>query len=129
MVYVLLKDKGGQVVKGIKLKDPSGKHWEVINTQRKGINRYSIDLISPDGSTMTLWNHEIKTWTFNGPLKEFANDPDANLPRPERKSFWRMKSKPGSINYKQKQRLIKLPKYYKFKDDWENNLKYLEKNC
>ena len=137
MVYVMLKNKGGQVVKDIKLKDPSGKGWEVTGTSRKGINRYSIGLKSKDGSTKTIMNHDImkkkdpkhSPWSFDGPLKKF-DDPDANKPRPERKSFWKMKSSPGSHNYRQKKRLMKLApeQYSRFKDDWENNLKYLEEN-
>ena len=41
-----------------------------------------------------------------------------------------MKSSSGSHNYKQKKRLMKLApeQYSRFKDDWENNLKYLEEN-
>jgi hypothetical protein len=59
MVYVLLKNKGGQVLKDIKLKDPKGKTWTVTGTSRKGINRYSIGLKSSDGSTRTVMNHDI----------------------------------------------------------------------
>lgn len=147
MVYVLLKNKGGQVVKDIKLKDPEGKTWIVTGTSRKGINRYSIGLKSSDGSSKTVMNHDIarkkdpnhKPWSVVGDFhtpaeisKMFGRklDPDANKPRHLRKSFWQMKSKPGTHNYRQKQRLMRLApdKYSNFKEDWESNLVWLHEN-
>jgi len=147
MVYVLLKNKGGQVLKDIKLKDPKGKTWTVTGTSRKGINRYSIGLKSSDGSTRTVMNHDIakkkdpkhEPWSVVGDFHSPAKiakmygrklDPDANKPRPERASFWKMKSKPGSHNYKQKKRLMKVApdQYGKFKEDWEANLEWLVEN-
>lgn len=145
MVYVPLKNDAGQVLKDIKLKDPAGKLWTVTTTSRKGINRYSIGLQSDNGDTKFVMNHDIRVkkdpkhepWSIEGGFhspetiaKLYGRklDPDANLPRPDRKSFWSMKSKPGSHNYRQKKRLIELEKYNKFKDDWDSNVKWLIDN-
>jgi len=138
MVYVPLKNGAGQVVKDIKLKSPDGKVYTVVSTSRKGINRYAISLKSSDGGTRTVMNHDIRTkkdpkhepWSvvggFHSPEKlakmfDRPLDPDANKPRPERKSFWKMKSKPGTHNYKQKERLMKREpeKYKTFREFWE----------
>lgn len=146
MVWVALKNGDGQVVKDIKLKSPDGKTYTVTGTSRKGINRYSIGLKSSDGSTRTVMNHDIskkkdpkhEPWSvvggFHSPekiAKLYGRkvDPDANKPRPERASFWKMKSKPGSHNYSQKKRLMsKEPeKYKKFKEFYEANLEYVKK--
>lgn len=125
MVWVPLANGDGQVVKGIKLKHPeTGKVHTVVSTSRKGINRYEITF--DDGSK--VMNHEIRKkkgsdgWSvvggFHSP-EEIAKlygrklDPDANLPRPMRASFWKMKSKPGTHNYRQKKKLMQDPVYIK----------------
>lgn len=125
MVWVPLANGSGQVVKGIKLKNPeTGKTKTVTSTSRKGINRYEITF--DDGSK--VMNHEIRKkkdspgWEvvggFHSP-EEIARiygrklDPDANEPRPMRASFWKMKSKPGTHNYKQKKKLMNDPVYIK----------------
>lgn len=125
MVWIPLANGDGQVVKGIKLKDPkTGKTHTVVSTSRKGINRYEITF--DDGSK--VMNHEIRKkkgsdgWSVVGSFhspEEIAKlygkkvDPDANLPRPMRASFWKMKSKPGTHNYKQKKKLMNDPVYIK----------------
>lgn len=139
MVWIPLKNSDGQVLKGIKLKAPKGsvvydneeiilsesKEYTVIGSKRMGINRYKIFL---DDGTYTMNHHMRKTknrqgWELIGRwhtpeeisiLFGSKLDPDANKPRPERESFWKMKSKPGSHNYRQKKRLMKLPEYQKF---------------
>lgn len=134
MVWVPLANGDGQVVKGIKLKDPkSGKTKTVSKTSRKGINRYEITF--DDGST--VMNHEIRKkkgsdgWSvvggFHSPEKIAQLygrkvDPDANLPRPMRASFWKMKSKPGTHNYRQKKKLMADPKFKKFKEYFATTL-------
>lgn len=126
MVWIPLANGEGQVVKGIKLKNPeTGKTKTVASTSRKGINRYEITF--EDGSK--VMNHEIRKkkdsagWQvvggFHSPeqlAKIYGRnkvDPDANLPRPMRASFWKMKSKPGTHNYKQKKKLMNDPVYIK----------------
>jgi hypothetical protein len=126
MVWIPLANGDGQVVKGIKLKNPeSGKTKTVTATSRKGINRYEITF--DDGSK--VFNHEVRKtksrpgWEvvggFHSPeeLAKIYNrkkvDPDSNLPRPMRASFWKMKSKPGTHNYKQKKKLMQDPTYIK----------------
>ena len=126
MVWIPLANGDGQVVKGIKLKNPeSGKTKTVAATSRKGINRYEITF--DDGSK--VFNHEVRKtksrpgWEvvggFHSPeeLAKIYNrkkvDPDSNLPRPMRASFWKMKSKPGTHNYKQKKKLMQDPTYIK----------------
>ena len=132
MVYILMKNKqgekvGGQVVKGIKLASPDGTHYTVTSTHRRGINKYEIKMESESGSSRSAMNYEIghnSDWTIRGSFhtpEELAKifgkskvDPDANKPRHERESFWTMRSKPGTHNYKQKMRLIKdQPEKYK----------------
>jgi len=134
MVWVPLSNGSGQVVKGIKLKNPAtGSTKTVASTSRKGINRYEITFT--DGSK--VMNHEIRKkkgfdgWAvvggFHSP-EEIAKmfnrklDPDANLPRPERASFWKMKSRPGTHNYRQKKKLMQNPKYKKFKEYFATTL-------
>jgi hypothetical protein len=126
MVWIPLANGSGQVVKGIKLKNPeSGKTKTVVATSRKGINRYEITF--DDGSK--VFNHEVRKtnkrpgWQLVGDFhtpEELAKiynrkkvDPDSNLPRPERASFWKMKSKPGTHNYRQKKKLMQDPIYIK----------------
>ena len=126
MVWIPLANGSGQVVKGIKLKNPdSGKTKTVVATSRKGINRYEITF--DDGSK--VFNHEVRKtskrsgWELVGDFhtpEELAKiynrkkvDPDSNLPRPDRASFWKMKSKPGTHNYKQKKKLMQDPVYIK----------------
>jgi hypothetical protein len=115
MVWVALSNGSGQVVKGIRLSDGINE-YEVASSKRLGINRYEMTMT--DGSTWT--NHQIKKWSLVGRFhtpEEMAAmfnrklDPDANLPRPQRESFWKMKSKPGTHNYKQKKRLMQDPYY------------------
>lgn len=125
MVWIPLANGEGQVVKGIKLKHPeTGKTHTVASTSRKGINRYEITF--EDGSK--VMNHEVRKkktspgWSVVGRFhtpEEIAKmygrklDPDANQPRPMRDSFWKMKSKPGTHNYKQKKKLMNDPVYVK----------------
>lgn len=143
MVWVPLSNASGQVVKGIKLKAPKGakvgnevlstpKTFTVGKTSRKGINRYEITLHDEHGNEHKVFNHNIRVkkdntkepaWSLVGRFhtpEELAKiynrskvDPDANLPRPMRASFWKMKSKPGTHNYKQKVKLMKDPQYIK----------------
>lgn len=124
MVYILMKNPagdniGGQVVKGIRLLSPEGHNVTVVSTHRVGINKYEIKMHSDDGIHLNAMNHEIGaksgwkiTSNFYTP-EELAVifgkkkiDPDANKPRYERESFWTMRSKSGTFNYKQKMRLI-----------------------
>jgi hypothetical protein len=145
MVYVPLKNGGGQVVKDIKLKSPEGKVFTVTGTSRKGINRYAITMKDDDGNTRMVMNHQIRVkkdpnhepWSvvggFHSPekLAKMFNrplDPDANKPRPERASFWKMNSRPGSHNYKQKERLMKQDpeKYKTFKEFREDQSDLVE---
>lgn len=125
MVYILMKNSagdniGGQVVKGIQLISPSGIKVTVVSTHRLGINKYEIKMHSEGGDSLSAMNYEIgpkSGWKINGdfhtPEKlavifgKKTIDPDANKPRYERESFWTMKSKEGTFNYKQKMRLIK----------------------
>lgn len=136
MVWIPLSNGSGQVVKGISLKDPeTGKTHKVASTSRKGINRYEITF--EDGKK--VMNHEIRKkansdgWSVVGRFhtpEEIADmygrktvDPDANLPRPMRASFWKMKSKPGTHNYRQKVKLMKDPVYIeKFKQYFDTTL-------
>ena len=140
MVWIPLKNGDGQVLKNIKLKAPEGgivyiddiemvlnkpKEYTVIGSKRIGINRYKLFL--SDGA-YTMNHHVRKTvnrsgWEIIGKwhspehiAKLFGSrfDPDANKPRPQRESFWKMKSKNGSHNYRQKKRLMELPEYKKF---------------
>jgi hypothetical protein len=134
MVWIPLSNGSGQVVKGIKLKNPeTGSTKTVASTSRKGINRYEITFT--DGSK--TMNHQIRKkkgfdgWSvvggFHSPEKIAQLygrkvDPDANLPRPMRASFWKMKSKPGTHNYRQKKKLMKDPKFKKFKEYFATTL-------
>lgn len=136
MVWIPLSNGSGQVIKGIKLKDPeTGKVHTVASTSRKGINRYEITF--EDGRK--IMNHEIRKksasdgWSLVGRFhtpEEIADmygrskvDPDANLPRPMRASFWKMKSKQGTHNYRQKVKLMKDPVYIeKFKQYFADTL-------
>jgi hypothetical protein len=121
MVWIALKNGSGQVVKGICMRNPKdGLVYEVLKTSRHGINRYLVQMKCEGGWNLDLYNHEIKTWEvvggFHTPEQLAAIfgkkvDPDANLPRPMRESFWRMKSKPGTFNYRQKVRLMQDPWY------------------
>lgn len=124
MVYILMKNPtgdnvGGQVVKGIRLLSPEGHNVTVVSTHRIGINKYEIKMRSDDGIHLNAMNHEIGSksgWKIIGNFhtpEELAVifgkkkiDPDANKPRYERESFWLMRSKSGTFNYKQKMRLI-----------------------
>lgn len=125
MVWIPLKDgNSGQVVKGIKLKSPhDGLTYIVGSSKRLGINRYLINLTNNTAVGISVTNHDIKRdgWSlidrWHTP-EEIANmygrskvDPDANLPRPQRESFWKMQSKPGTHNYKQKKKLMLDPWY------------------
>lgn len=124
MVWVNLANGSGQVVKGIMLEAPNGERYEVMGNKRMGINRYRIDLKRlSDGEIVQSSNTEIRQtttrtgWSIVGHwhtpemLQKMFNrtklDPDANLPRPQRESFWKMVSKPGTHNYKQKIKLMK----------------------
>ena len=132
MVWIPLKNGSGQVVKDIKVKSPDGKTYKVTGSSRKGINRYSISMVAYDGSRRTVMNHDMmkkksdpnhEPWSvvggFHSPEKiakiygRSKVDPDANKPRPERRSFWKMKSKPGTHNYKQKKKLMQKEHYIK----------------
>lgn len=93
----------------------------VIRNKRLGINRYQICIqrIS-DNKLFYTTNIDIRMkkknsnpWSIIGDwhtpekMAEMFNrpvDPDANKPRQERRSFLEMKSRPGSINYKIKER-------------------------
>jgi hypothetical protein len=137
MVWVPLKNGDGQVVKDIKLKSPEGKTYTVTGTSRKGINKYSISMKSADGSTRSVMNYQImkkksdpnhEPWSvvggFHSPekLAKLFNkkkvDPDANKPRPQRKSFWAQKNSPDSHSGKQKAKLMATEpeKYKKFEE-------------
>lgn len=133
MVWIPLKNGSGQVVTGIKLKAPKGavihkgtdkvvldesKVFTVLNNTRLGINRYKINLSGGYWTTNTAIRKtkERPGWEVVGDFytpEELARifktkvDPDANKPRPQRKTFWLSKNKPGTITYKQKQRLAK----------------------
>ena len=140
MVWIPLKNGSGQVVKDIKLKSPENKSYTVVDTSRKGINRYEITLKSSDGSTKKVMNHDLmkkksapkhEPWSvvgkFHSPEKlakmfDKKVDPDANKPRPQRRSFWKMKSSPGSHNYDQKKRLMKKEEFKKFSEYFEDTL-------
>lgn len=127
MVWVRLKNGEGQVVKGIKLLSPLGQQYEVLGNKRLGINRYAIKIKNLDtGEIKETRNVDIRStqkrpgWSiigqwhtpqylaamFNRPL-----DPEANRPRHLRTSFWKMRSKPGTHNYKQKIKLMQDPAY------------------
>jgi hypothetical protein len=146
MVYVPLVSSGGQVIKDIKLKAPKGSFvydgndkiehdkptsYTVLRNQRIGINRYKIHLKRhSDGKEFHTYNYNIrKKWDIVGDwhspehiAKMFGKkkvDPDANKPRPERASFWAMKSKPGTHNYAQKERLKnKMKSFREFVDSF-----------
>ena len=123
MVWINLKNGSGQVLKGIKLKDPiTLRVYKVDHNVRVGINRYEVHLKDiEDGSDRVVLNHILRNnWSivdsWHSPEEIAAMfgtkvDPDANLPRPKRESFWRMKSKKGSHNYRQKKRLMQDPWY------------------
>ena len=140
MVYVPLVSSGGQVIKDIKLKAPKGSFvydgndkvehdkptsYTVLRNERIGINRYKIHLKRhSDGKELHTYNYNIRNkWDIAGKwhspekiAKMFGKskvDPDANKPRPERASFWNMKSKPGTHNYAQKERLKNKMKSFK----------------
>ena len=148
MVWIPLKNGDGQVLKNIKLLAPKGgivyiddkevildnpKEYMVIGSKRMGINRYKLFLC--DGSYTT--NHRVRKtkdrpgWEIIGnwhtpeyiaQLFGSRFDPDANKPRPQRESFWKMKSKFGSHNFRQKKRLMKLPEYQKFSKYFETTI-------
>lgn len=121
MVWVPMKNGSGQVVKGLRIRDISDdREYVVQSSHRVGINRYRLILQGLDGSLREVFNHELKKWEVVGDFlspEEIAHiynrkvDPDANLPRPMRESFWLMKSKPGTFNYRQKKRLMMDPFY------------------
>ena len=122
MVWINLQNGSGQVLKDIKVKDPETlKIYKVDHNIRVGINRYEIHLRDEMGEERVVLNHELRNkWTIVGPwhtpeaiAEMFGTkvDPDANLPRPKRESFWRMRSKKGSHNYRQKKRLMQDPWY------------------
>lgn len=126
MVWVPLANGSGQVVKGIKLKDSSGQVYEVLYNKRLGINRYKIVLMAKGGEIREVTNADIRStrkrvgWSLAGrwhtpeELGKMFNRPvdaDSNKPRPERESFWKMASKPGTHNYRQKIKLMKDPSY------------------
>jgi len=150
MVWIPLSNSSGQVVKGVKVKAPEGgivykngspeaieleksNIFTVTGSKRLGINRYRLDLT---GGYYTKNHHMRKTkkrpgWTLVGDwlspeqiAKSFGSklDKDANKPRPERESFWKMKSRKGSHNYNQKKRLMKDPKYKKFSKYFKNTI-------
>jgi hypothetical protein len=150
MVYVPLISSGGQVLKDIKLKAPKGSFvydgeekvehekptsYTVLHNHRIGINRYKINLKrNSDGKEFHTYNYNIrKKWDIVGKwhspekiAKMFGKktvDPDANKPRPERASFWKMKSKPGTHNYAQKERLkkMKMQTFREFVDSFTNS--------
>lgn len=149
MVWIPLKNGDGQVLKNIKLKAPEGgivyidenevhlknsKEYTVIGSKRMGINRYKLFL--SDGS-YTLNHHVRKTvnrkgWEIVGKwhtpehiAELFGSkfDSDANKPRPQRESFWKMQSTQGSHNYRQKKRLMALPEYQKFSKYFRTTIK------
>jgi hypothetical protein len=121
MVWVAMKNGSGQVVKGVRVREVSNSpEYLVVSSQRLGINRYKITLQAPDGIQKEFMNHEIRKWEVVGNFLSPEDisliynkkvDPDANLPRPMRESFWKMKSKPGTHNYRQKKRLMVDPFY------------------
>lgn len=124
MVWIPLKNGSGQVVRGIKLRNPvDNLVYEVVGSKRKSINNYAINLLAPNQEPIIRSNHELRReeWTIEGDWltpEQIAStygrkhvDPDSNLPRPQRESFWRMQSKPGTFNYRQKKRLMKDPWY------------------
>lgn len=140
MVWVPLANGSGQVVKDIKLKDYDNNNWIVIGNKRKGINKYAITLKALDSNIIKeSSNVEIRKtaskpgWSIIGswhsPQKLAAMfnrpiDPDANEPRPKREAFWKMVSKPGTHNYKQKIKLMKDPYYQnKFGHLFETTIK------
>lgn len=126
MVWVPLANSSGQVVKGIRLKDPDGHIYEVMYNKRLGINRYQITMKAEDESIREVTNADIRKttnkvgweivgrWHTPQELAKMFNKPvdvDANEPRPRRLAFWKMASKPGTHNYKQKKRLMTDPYY------------------
>ena len=136
MVWVAMKNGSGQVVKGLRIRDISDDRvYLVLSSKRLGINRYRLTLQGLDGSLKEVLNHELKRWEvvgdFLSPEQIAANygrrrvDPDANLPRPMRESFWAMKSKPGTFNYRQKVRLMQLPEYQKFSKYFETTIEHV----
>jgi hypothetical protein len=138
MVWIAMQNGSGQVVKDIRVESPTGDEYIVTKSKRVGINRYEISLSGvTNNNSYTVMNHVLKSWKvcgefhtpetlakmFNRPL-----DPDANKPRKDRRSFWAMRSKPGTINYKQKKRLIETQyeQYKQFEDLWQINLDYID---
>ena len=131
MVYVMLKSSGGQVLKDIKMIAPQGStvidfdtpvqlerdhNFIVLRNKRIGINRYQVFIKDlDDGREYHTFNYSIKNkWEILGDwhtpeyIAKLYNkkvDSDANKPRSQRESFWNMKSRPGSINYKQKEKI------------------------
>lgn len=124
MVYVQLINGAGQVCRGIKLRpadeNDQRAYWTVIKSSRKGINRYELTLQSSRNKKeqRIVYNSQLRRerWSLVGRFhtcEEIAKlfqrrkvDPDANLPRWQRRSFWAQQNKPGTISYKQKQRLL-----------------------
>jgi hypothetical protein len=128
----MLKSSGGQVLKDIKMVAPRGStiidldtpiqldkdhRFVVLRNKRIGINRYQIFIKDlDDGREYHTFNYAIRNkWEIFGDwhtpeyIAKLYNkkvDPDANKPRSQRASFWNMKSRPGSINYKQKEKMI-----------------------
>lgn len=125
MVWIPLKNGSGQVLRDIRVHDPvNNKVYTVVGNKRIGINRYQITLCDSNNCLREVMNHELRNkWYIVGDWhspERIANmygkkiDPDANLPRPMRETFWKMKSRPGSHNYKQKLKLQKDPRFAKF---------------
>jgi len=123
MVWIPLKNSSGQVVKGIKLRSPDNVVYEVVGSKRHSINHYKLTLASEEQEPIIKTNHDVRReqWSLEGnwftpeematKFKRKHIDPDANLPRPMRESFWKMQSKPGTFNYRQKKRLMSDPFY------------------
>ena len=123
MVWINLKNSSGQVLRDIKVESPEQVTYKVESSKRIGINRYQLTLVDlSTGSRREVMNYELRNkWNLVGDWhtpEEIAAmfgrkkvDPDANLPRPQRESFWKMRSKKGSHNYRQKKRLMQDPFY------------------
>jgi hypothetical protein len=132
MVYIPLQNGDGQVLEGIRLKSPENEEYVVVSSSRKGINRYELILEDDNGEQRKVMNHELRNkWSIVGDwftpeeLAEKYNtkvDPDANKPRPMRESFWKMRSKKGTFNYKQKVRLMEKPEYQVFKEYFDTTI-------
>lgn len=131
MVWAVLANGDGQVVKGIRLADPYGKEYVVIRSHRRGINKYEIVLHDEEQQETSVMNHQLKDWEVVGRFhtpEELAAmfgrkfvDPDANKKRIWRKSYWRQRNNPMSHSGRQKIRaMLKYPdKYAQFQAEWE----------